>query len=71
MLVLIFAEGYLSSKAFKGDFFFIRYCLLSSYLEGFSCLETLGERIGEFFIESFIDELAFVDAFWPKYQKIY
>jgi hypothetical protein len=44
----------LSSKAFSGDLFFIRNCLLSSYLAMlFSGFEILGDKIGEFFIESF------------------
>lgn len=57
MLVLMLAEGYFSSKAFSGDFFFIRYCLLSSSFTEFSCFVTFGDRTGEFFIESFKDVL--------------
>ena len=51
-------DAYFSSKAFSGDFFFIRYCLLSSSFDGFSCLVTLGDKTGEFFMESFMDVLA-------------
>jgi hypothetical protein len=57
------AVGYFSSKAFTGDFFFIRYCLLSSSLELFYCLVTFGERTGEVFMESFIDVFALVEPF--------
>ena len=66
MLVFMFAEGYFSSKGFSGDFFFIKYCLLSSYLVGFSCLVTFGDRTGEFFMESFMDVLEVVELFWPE-----
>jgi hypothetical protein len=57
-LEFIPAAGYLSSKALSGDFFFIRYCLLSSYLLLLSCFAIFGDRIGEgFFIESFKEGL--------------
>ena len=51
------AVGYLSN----GDLFLIKFRLLSYYFGIFSCLVAFGERRGEFFIESFIEELAVVD----------
>ena len=56
------AVGYLSN----GDLFLIKFRLLSYYFALFSCLVAFGERRGEFFIESFIEELAVVDPLWPK-----
>jgi len=57
MLVLMLAAGTtspLSSKALVGDFFFIKYCLLSSSLV---YLLIFGESMGEFFKELSVDEL--------------
>ena len=66
MLVLMLAEGYFSSKAFSGDFFFMRYCLLYSSLLLFSCFVTLGDSTGEFFMESFMEVFAVVEPVWPE-----
>ena len=52
MLVFMFGVLYFYSNAFIGDFFFMRYWRASSSLL-LSCLLTLGESRGEFFIESF------------------
>lgn len=63
-----------SSKTFIGDFFFIRYCLLSYYFVIF------GERrAGGVFIESFSEVLLVLVVlllpelllFWPKLQDFY
>jgi len=60
----MFAVGYFSSKAFSGDFFFIKYCLLYSYFALlFSCFIPFGDKTGEFFIESLIEVFALVDPF--------